>query len=138
MATAIWTGSLSLGLVVVPVRLHPAIRKKAVRFHEVDRSGRRVRHMRVAEPDLASEASGRALETEWVPRFEAAARPLEFLESANREEFDRGFLQFRERYGEAYAHLHERTLKIAADSEAVDLDALELDGIAAGRNNSTF
>ncbi|PYV08741.1 MAG: hypothetical protein DMG07_24925, partial [Acidobacteria bacterium] len=50
--------------------------------------------------------------------LEAAARPLEFLESANREEFDRGFLQFRERYGEAYEHLHERTLKIAADSEA--------------------
>jgi len=79
MATAIWTGSLSLGLVVVPVRLHPAIRKKAVRFHEVDRSGRRVRHMRVAEPDLASEASGRALETEWVPRFEAAARPQPYV-----------------------------------------------------------
>ncbi len=74
MATAVWTGSLSLGLVVVPVRLYPAIRKKAVRFHELDRSGRRVRHMRVAEPDLASETYGRALETEWVPRFEPATR----------------------------------------------------------------
>src|SRR3977135_4406778 len=51
MPTAIWTGSLSLGLVVVPVRLYPAVRKKAVRFHELDRGGRRVRHVRVAEPD---------------------------------------------------------------------------------------
>jgi DNA end-binding protein Ku len=52
MPAAIWTGSLSLGMVVVPVRLYPAVRKKAVRFHELDRGGRRVRHVRVAEPDL--------------------------------------------------------------------------------------
>src|SRR5437764_2128252 len=70
MATAVWTGSLSLGLVVVPVRLYPAIRKKAVRFHELDRSGRRVRHMRVAEPDGPGESYGRAMEAEWNPRFE--------------------------------------------------------------------
>ena len=50
MANAVWTGSLSLGLVVVPVRLYPAIKKKMVRFRELDRSGRRVRHVRVAEP----------------------------------------------------------------------------------------
>ena len=49
---ALWTGSLSLGMVVVPVRLYPAIRKKAVRFHELDRDGRRVRHVRVSQPDL--------------------------------------------------------------------------------------
>src|SRR6266850_7521453 len=52
MPTAVWTGSLSLGLVVVPVRLYPAIKKKAVRFHEIDSGGRRVRHVRVSEPDL--------------------------------------------------------------------------------------
>ena len=44
MARAIWTGSISFGLVSVPVRLHPATSPKDVRFHEVDRqSGRRVR-----------------------------------------------------------------------------------------------
>src|SRR6266849_5555250 len=52
MANAVWTGSLSLGLVVVPVRLYPAIRKRNVRFHELDRGGRRVRHVRVSEPHL--------------------------------------------------------------------------------------
>ncbi|HKB33099.1 MAG TPA: Ku protein [Candidatus Dormibacteraeota bacterium] len=56
MANAVWTGSLSLGMVVVPVRLYPAIRKKAVRFHELDREGRRVRHMRVSEPEVEWEA----------------------------------------------------------------------------------
>jgi DNA end-binding protein Ku len=63
MANAVWTGSLSLGLVVVPVRLYPAIKKKVVRFHELDRSGRRVRHVRVAEPEIDYESPviGRAL-----------------------------------------------------------------------------
>jgi DNA end-binding protein Ku len=49
---SVWTGSLSLGLVVVPVRLYPAIKKKVVRFHELDRAGRRIRHVRVAEPEI--------------------------------------------------------------------------------------
>jgi DNA end-binding protein Ku len=51
MPTAIWTGSISFGLVVIPVRLYPAVRKKVVRFHELDQSGRRVRHVRVSEPE---------------------------------------------------------------------------------------
>ncbi len=38
-------------MVVVPVRLYPAVRKKHVRFHELDGAGRRVRHMRVSEPE---------------------------------------------------------------------------------------
>jgi DNA end-binding protein Ku len=50
---------LSLGLVVVPVRLYPAIQKKAVRFHELDRGGRRVRHVRVSEPEVEPEPLGR-------------------------------------------------------------------------------
>jgi DNA end-binding protein Ku len=52
MPNALWTGSLSLGLVVVPVRLYPAVRKKNVRFHELDGAGRRVRHVRVSEPEV--------------------------------------------------------------------------------------
>ena len=51
MPNSIWTGSLSFGLVVIPVRLFPAVRKKVVRFHELDRSGRRIRHVRVTEPE---------------------------------------------------------------------------------------
>src|SRR5258708_36519542 len=52
MPTSVWTGVLSLGLVVVPVRLYPAVRKKHVRFHELDQSGRRGRHVRISEPDV--------------------------------------------------------------------------------------
>jgi DNA end-binding protein Ku len=60
MPNAVWTGSLSLGMVVVPVRLYPAIRKKAVRFHELDRAGRRVRHVRVSEPEVDWEPPARS------------------------------------------------------------------------------
>ena len=61
MPSAIWTGSLSLGLVVVPVRLYPAIHKKAVRFRELDQVGRRVRHVRVSEPEVEFDAGRGAI-----------------------------------------------------------------------------
>ena len=43
MATAVWTGTLSFGLVTLPVRLYPATQPKDVRFHLYDREGRRIR-----------------------------------------------------------------------------------------------
>lgn len=74
MPNAVWTGSLSLGLVVVPVRLYPAVHRKTVRFHELDRSGRRVRHMRVSEPDVDWEPTA-FLEPEPAHPREAFERP---------------------------------------------------------------
>ena len=68
MPAAVWTGSLSIGMVVVPVRLYPAIHKKAVRFRELDRSGRRVRHVRVSEPEVDWESPP-------APRPELESRP---------------------------------------------------------------
>ncbi|MGD9703831.1 MAG: Ku protein [Acidimicrobiia bacterium] len=50
MPRAIWSGSISFGLVNVPVGLHAATESKDVRFHEFEEgSGRRIRHERVAE-----------------------------------------------------------------------------------------
>lgn len=46
MARAVWTGSLSFGLVTIPVRLYPATEPKDVRFHLMDAHGRRVRYRR--------------------------------------------------------------------------------------------
>ena len=51
MPNAVWTGTLSFGLVSVPVRLFPATEPKDVRFHQFDRSGRRVRYRRVVDDD---------------------------------------------------------------------------------------
>jgi len=61
MPNSIWNGALSLGLVVVPVRLYPAIQKKTVRFRELDRDGHRVRHVRVSESEVEYEPMDRGL-----------------------------------------------------------------------------
>src|SRR5438477_8313428 len=48
MPQAVWTGTISFGLVNIPVRLYPATETKDVRFHLYDRrSGRRIRYERV-------------------------------------------------------------------------------------------
>jgi DNA end-binding protein Ku len=52
MARAIWSGTISFGLLNVPVRLFSAVSRKTIRFNELRESdGSRVRHKRVAEAD---------------------------------------------------------------------------------------
>src|SRR6266550_525368 len=52
MARAIWSGSISFGLLNVPVKLYSAVSRKNVSFRELRQSdGSRVRHKRVAEAD---------------------------------------------------------------------------------------
>ena len=52
MARAIWTGSISFGLLNVPVKLYSAVSKKNVSFRELRESdSSRIRHKRVAEAD---------------------------------------------------------------------------------------
>ena len=63
MPNAVWSGSLSFGLVNVPVRLIPATEPKDVRFHLYDRSGRRVRYERVVDEEPAWEPPKRSDET---------------------------------------------------------------------------
>ena len=50
MARAIWSGTISFGLLNVPVKLYSAVSRKTIRFNELRESdGARVRHKRVAE-----------------------------------------------------------------------------------------
>ena len=52
MARAIWSGSISFGLLNVPVKLYSAVSKQTVRFRELrEDDGARIRHKRVAESD---------------------------------------------------------------------------------------
>src|SRR5216117_410417 len=52
MARAIWSGSISFGLLNVPVRLYSAVSRKNVSFRELRQSdSSRIRHKRVAEAD---------------------------------------------------------------------------------------
>lgn len=50
MARAVWSGSISFGLVNIPVKVYSAVRDHKVHFHQVDReSGSRIRYEKVAE-----------------------------------------------------------------------------------------
>ena len=52
MARAIWSGTISFGLLNVPVKLYSAVSRKTIRFNELRESdSSRVRHKRVAEAD---------------------------------------------------------------------------------------
>src|SRR5919108_1277415 len=52
MPRAIWSGSISFGLLNVPVKLYSAVSKQTVRFKELrEGDGARIRHKRVAETD---------------------------------------------------------------------------------------
>src|SRR5438094_1579192 len=64
MSQAVWTGSISFGLVSIPIKLFPATDPKDVRFHLYDRrTGKRVRYERVTRaeepPALEPEPSSR-------------------------------------------------------------------------------
>src|SRR5258708_13336563 len=50
MARAVWSGSISFGLVGVAVKAYTAVRDHEVRFHQIDKkSGARVRYEKVSE-----------------------------------------------------------------------------------------
>jgi DNA end-binding protein Ku len=50
MARAIWTGSISFGLLNVPVKLYSAVARRGISLREIrDSDGARIRHRRVAE-----------------------------------------------------------------------------------------
>jgi DNA end-binding protein Ku len=52
MARAIWSGSISFGLLNVPVKLYSAVSRQTISFRELrEGDGSRVRHKRVAEAD---------------------------------------------------------------------------------------
>ena len=52
MPRAIWSGSISFGLVSIPVRLMPAMRRKNVRFNQIDaRTGSRIKQIKVSPVD---------------------------------------------------------------------------------------
>jgi DNA end-binding protein Ku len=61
MARSLWSGSISFGLVLVPVRLFSATQDKSIHFHQVDeKTGARIRQKRV------SEKSGREVDFERI------------------------------------------------------------------------
>jgi DNA end-binding protein Ku len=65
VTTAVWTGTLSFGLVSIPVKLYPATQPKDVRFHLVDpETGHRIRYKRVVEGHVSEQADSSPEEQE--------------------------------------------------------------------------
>src|SRR2546429_9158289 len=68
MSQAVWTGSISFGLVNIPVKLYPATEPKDVRFHLYDRrTGKRGHYDRVTR-DIEAPAFGPELPDDLPPR----------------------------------------------------------------------
>jgi DNA end-binding protein Ku len=103
MGQAVWTGSISFGLVSIPVKLYPATEPKDVRFHLYDRrTGKRVHYERVTkdidaptfEPDAFSDDSTEEDRAE--PRTsddfrQAASAATPDAQPVQREDVVRGF-----------------------------------------------
>jgi DNA end-binding protein Ku len=71
MPRSVWNGSISFGLVSIPVRLFPATSPRDPRFHLVDRqTGRRIRYRRVVEEPPPPEEEPSEEEAEEEPSFE--------------------------------------------------------------------
>jgi DNA end-binding protein Ku len=62
MPRAIWSGSITFGLVSIPIRLHTAVREHKIHFHQLAPDGSRVKYKRV------SEKSGREVDYDKVTR----------------------------------------------------------------------
>jgi len=77
MSQAVWTGSISFGLVSIPVKLYPATVPKDVRFHLYDRrTGKRVRYERVTRAEEAPTFEPESSEPESSPDVrEARSEP---------------------------------------------------------------
>ena len=85
MSQAVWTGSISFGLVNIPVKLYPATDPKDVRFHLYDRrTGKRVHYERVTrdlepaafEPEPADDLT--PPEDRYEPQTEEDSEPAAF------------------------------------------------------------
>ena len=96
MARPIWSGSISFGLVNIPVKLFSAVKRKNVRFNQIDaKSGSRVRQKRVSaatgdEVDYDDIVKGYELPTgEYVTitEDELAALDPEAVKTIDLEEF---------------------------------------------------
>lgn len=119
MARSVWRGTLSFGLVAIPVSLYPATEAKDVRFHLFDREGRRVRYRRVVDAGPSLGASDEDVEPE--PAAQDAAQDEEATETeVAYEDLVRGY----EVEPETYVFLETEEIERArpTPSRVIDLE----------------
>jgi DNA end-binding protein Ku len=144
MGQAVWTGSITFGLVNIPVRLYPATQPKDVRFHLYDRrTGKRVRYERVTradepatfapDPDSPPAPSfGSESENEAAPATRSvvesyresmqAADPVEAYEVVRGVELDGDLVTVTEEEFESLAPERSRTIELEEFVELAEID----------------
>ena len=126
MARSVWRGTLSFGLVAIPVSLYPATEAKDVRFHLFDKQGRRVRYRRVVDagPSAAPvEVDDLAAVSEATER-EPARRPIEPDEAGETEVAYEDLVRGYEVEPETYVFLETEEIERArpSPSRVIDLE----------------
>jgi len=91
MPRAVWTGTISFGLVTIPVRLYPATSPKDVRFHLVDDRGARVHFRRYVEADETEPAAANDVDAERAEGSVGSAGPRRAEREVAFEELQRSF-----------------------------------------------
>jgi len=91
MPRAVWTGTISFGLVTIPVRLYPATSPKDVGFHLVDDRGARVHFRRYVEADETEPAAANDVDAETAEGSVGSAGPRTAEREVAFEELQRGF-----------------------------------------------
>jgi DNA end-binding protein Ku len=106
---AIWSGSISFGLVTIPIKLYNAVSRKTVRFNQLDeRTGARIKYMKVSAQD-----------GEEVPS-ENIVRGFEFAKGQ--------YVTISDDELEAVTPAAQRTIDIEAFVEGDDIDPVLYDG----------
>jgi DNA end-binding protein Ku len=125
MARSVWRGTLSFGLVAIPVSLYPATEAKDVRFHLFDRRGRRVRYRRVVDADLDEREpdgsdAGETDDVDRPPTGNDTSSPIRPEEEVVYEDLVRGY----EVEPETYVFLETEEIERArpSPSRVIDLE----------------
>ena len=109
MPRAIWSGSISFGLVTIPIKLYNAVSRKTVRFNQLDeRTGARIKYQKVSAQD-----------GEEVPA-EHIVRGFEFAKGQ--------YVTISDDEIEAVTPAAQRTIDIEAFVESDDIDPVLYDG----------
>ena len=134
MATSVWRGNLTFGLVSIPVRLFKAARPQRVHFHQLrrsapkppetvenqpessPRSGRAV-NVRPPEPEPEPDYS-RIRQTAYVPKADANAQEVQLVP---RSDLVKGYEYSKDRY----VVLDEEDLKRITPQTATEMQILE-------------
>src|SRR5262245_31266340 len=77
MASTVWKGQISFGMVSVPVRLYKAARRERIKFHHVYRPGPEIHQPESRSEEEPEEQFTELIQTGSVQQFPASARATE-------------------------------------------------------------